>query len=136
MVNQDKQTVKSLGQIPFLPIQFFKSHDVVSTTDTPQTIFTSSGTTGAVTSRHIITDVSWYEQSYRQAFSQFYGNIEDYTVLALLPSYLERQGSSLIHMVEDLIQLSNNPDSGFYLNNYDALVTKLLSKKKMIKMYY
>lgn len=130
LVKKDKHTVKSLKAIPFLPIQFFKSHDVVSNCDLPQTIFTSSGTTGSVTSRHIITDVSWYEQSYRQAFAQFYGDIEDYTVLALLPSYLERQGSSLIHMVEDLIQLSNNPDSGFYLNNYDALVSKLLEQEK------
>ena len=129
LVHQDKHSVKSLGQIPFLPIQFFKSHDVVSTIDEPQTIFTSSGTTGSITSRHLVTDVSLYEQSYRQAFSQFYGNIEDYTVLALLPSYLERQGSSLIHMVEDLIQLSNNSDSGFYLNDYDALVSKLLEQE-------
>ena len=129
-VKKDKQTVKSLKQIPFLPIQFFKSHDVVSTIDEPQAIFTSSGTTGSITSRHLVTDVSLYEQSYRQAFSQFYGNIEDYTVLALLPSYLERQGSSLIHMVEDLIQLSNNSDSGFYLNDYDALVSKLLEQER------
>ena len=129
-VKKDKQTVKSLKQIPFLPIQFFKSHDVVSTIDEPQAIFTSSGTTGSITSRHLVTDVSLYEQSYRQAFSQFYGNIEDYTVLALLPSYLERQGSSLIHMVEDLIQLSNNSNSGFYLNEYDALVSKLLEQER------
>ncbi len=130
LVNQNKQTVKSLKQIPFLPIQFFKSHDVVSNADKAETIFTSSGTTGSITSKHIVTDLSWYEQSYRQAFSQFYGNIQDYTVLALLPSYLERQGSSLIHMVEDLIQLSNNPDSGFYLNDYDALVEKLLQQEQ------
>lgn len=129
-VKKDKQTVKSLKQIPFLPIQFFKSHDVVSSTNYPETIFTSSGTTGSITSRHLVTDLSLYEQSYRQAFSQFYGNIEDYTVLALLPSYLERQGSSLIHMVEDLIQLSNNSDSGFYLNDYDALVSKLLEQER------
>ena len=129
-VKKDKQTVKSLKQIPFLPIQFFKSHDVVSTIDEPQAIFTSSGTTGSITSRHLVTDVSLYEQSYRQAFSQFYGNIEDYTVLALLPSYLERQGSSLIHMVDDLIQLSNNSNSGFYLNEYDALVSKLLEQER------
>ncbi|MDD3003439.1 acyl transferase [Flavobacterium sp.] len=133
LMQQDKQTVKSLSQIPFLPIQFFKSHEVVSNTNLPETIFTSSGTTGAVTSRHIITDINWYEQSYRLAFSQFYGNIEDYTILALLPSYLERQGSSLIHMVEDLIQLSNNPDSGFYLNNYEALVAKLLAQEQQGK---
>jgi len=129
LVKQDKQTVKSLKQIPFLPIQFFKSHDVVSNRNEAETVFTSSGTTGSITSRHIVTDLSLYEQSYRQAFSQFYGNIEDYTVLALLPSYLERQGSSLIYMVEDLIQRSNNPDSGFYLNDYDALVHKLVEQE-------
>jgi phenylacetate-coenzyme A ligase PaaK-like adenylate-forming protein len=133
LLRQNKQSVKSLRQIPFLPIQFFKSHEVVSTTNQPQATFTSSGTTGLTTSRHLVTDLSWYEQSYRQAFSQFYGNIEDYTVLALLPSYLERQGSSLIHMVEDLIQLSNNPDSGFYLNDYDALVQKLLDQESQEK---
>jgi phenylacetate-coenzyme A ligase PaaK-like adenylate-forming protein len=130
LVKQNKQTVKSVKQIPFLPIQFFKSHEVVSTTDAPETIFTSSGTTGSITSRHLVTDLNWYEQSYQQAFSQFYGNIEDYTILALLPSYLERQGSSLIHMVEDLIQLSKNPDSGFYLNEYDALVEKLMQQEQ------
>ena len=124
-LNKDKQNVKSLKEIPFLPIQFFKTHDVVSSTDTVQEIFTSSGTTGMTTSRHLVTDLNYYEQSFRLAFSQFYGNIEDYAVLALLPSYLEREGSSLIYMVEDLIQRSNNPDSGFYLHNYDELITKL-----------
>ncbi len=132
-LKQDKQSVKSLQQIPFLPIQFFKSHEVVSSTDATQTVFTSSGTTGYLTSRHLVTDLSLYEQSYRQAFSQFYGNIEDYTVLALLPSYLERQGSSLIYMVEDLIKLSNNPDSGFYLKDYDALVEKLMQQEQECK---
>ncbi|WP_264520299.1 acyl transferase [Flavobacterium sp. N1994] len=122
----DKQSVKSLQQIPFLPIQFFKSHDIVSNTDSVQEIFTSSGTTGMITSKHLVTDVSLYEQSYRKAFSEFYGNIEDYTVLALLPSYLERSGSSLIYMVKDLIALSNNEHSGFYLNNYDELIAKLI----------
>lgn len=124
-LNTDVQKVKSLEQIPFLPIQFFKSHDVVSNTDTIQETFTSSGTTGMITSKHLITDVSLYEQSYRNAFSEFYGNIEDYAVLALLPSYLERTGSSLIYMVKDLIELSNNENSGFYLSNYDELIAKL-----------
>lgn len=123
----EKQDVKSVQAIPFLPIQFFKSHDVVSSPDPVQVTFTSSGTTGMATSRHLVTDLSWYEQSFRMAFSQFYGNIEDYAVLALLPSYLEREGSSLIYMVEDLIQASNNIDSGFYLNNYDELIAKLTS---------
>lgn len=122
----EKSSVKSLQQIPFLPIQFFKSHEVVSSTNPVQETFTSSGTTGMITSKHLVTDVSLYEQSYRNAFSEFYGNIEDYAVLALLPSYLERKGSSLIYMVNDLIQLSKNPNSGFYLHNYDELTSKLI----------
>lgn len=126
-LNKDKQNVKSVAAIPFLPIQFFKSHDVLSSADPIQETFTSSGTTGTVTSRHLVIDLSYYEQSFRKAFSQFYGNIEDYAVLALLPSYLQREGSSLIYMVDDLIQASNNPDSGFYLNNYDELISKLIT---------
>jgi phenylacetate-coenzyme A ligase PaaK-like adenylate-forming protein len=122
----DVQKVKTIQQIPFFPIQFFKSHEVVSNSNPIQTIFTSSGTTGMVTSKHLVTDVSIYEESYRKAFSQFYGNIEDYVVLALLPSYLEREGSSLIHMVDDLIQLSKHPESGFYLHNYDELIEKII----------
>jgi len=122
----DKQQVKYVRQIPFLPIQFFKSHDVVSNTNRIQEIFTSSGTTGMLTSKHLVTDVSLYEKSYQNAFSEFYGNIEGYAVLALLPSYLERSGSSLIYMVKDLIELTNNDDSGFYLHNYDDLITKLV----------
>ena len=122
----DVQKVKTIQQIPFLPIQFFKSHEVVSNSNPIQTTFTSSGTTGMVTSKHLVTDVSIYEESYRKGFSQFYGNIEDYVVLALLPSYLEREGSSLIHMVDDLIQLSNHPESGFYLHNYDELIEKII----------
>ena len=122
----DVQKVKTIQQIPFLPIQFFKSHSVVSNSNPIQTTFTSSGTTGMVKSKHLVTDVSIYEESYRKGFSQFYGNIEDYVVLALLPSYLEREGSSLIHMVDDLIQLSNHPESGFYLHNYDELIEKII----------
>ena len=126
LLKTDSHKVKSLEQIPFLPIQFFKSHNVVSNTNIIQETFTSSGTTGAVTSKHLVTDASIYEESYRNGFSQFYGNIEDYVILALLPSYLEREGSSLIYMVEDLIQLSNHSESGFYLHNHDELIKKLI----------
>ena len=122
----DRRAVKLLVQIPFLPIQFFKNHTVVSNTNIIQETFTSSGTTGMITSKHLVTDVSLYEQSYRNAFSEFYGNIEDYAILALLPSYLERSGSSLIYMVKDLIEISNNENSGFYLHNYDELIAKLV----------
>ena len=121
----DVQKVKRLEQIPFLPIQFFKSHTVISNKNTIQKTFTSSGTTGMTTSKHFVTDISIYEESYRKGFSQFYGNIEDYVILALLPSYLEREGSSLIYMVEDLIQMTTNSESGFYLHNHDELTEKL-----------
>ncbi|HLO74143.1 MAG TPA: hypothetical protein VK164_09435 [Flavobacterium sp.] len=123
---KDKTNVKSLTEIPFLPIQFFKSHNVLSANGIIQQTFTSSGTTGIHTSKHLVADVSWYEKSYRLGFSEFYGNIEDYCVLALLPSYLEREGSSLIYMVEDLIKSSNHKDSGFYLHNYEELISKLI----------
>ncbi len=130
LLNKNKSNVKSLTEIPFLPIQFFKSHQVLSSSAPVQQTFTSSGTTGMLTSQHLITDTSWYEESYRKAFAQFYGNIEDYAVLALLPSYLDRQGSSLIYMVKDLIDSSNHPESGFYLNNYNELATKLIELDK------
>lgn len=126
LLKKDKTNVKTIDVIPFLPIQFFKSHDVLSSCEAIQTTFTSSGTTGMSTSKHHVTDLNFYEESYQLAFRQFYGNTEDYVVLALLPSYLEREGSSLIHMVDDLIKLSNNPESGFYLNNYDELIEKLV----------
>ncbi len=122
--------VKRIIDIPFLPIQFFKSHTVLSSNAPVQHIFTSSGTTGMQASKHLVTDVSWYEMSYRLGFSNFYGNIEDYCVLALLPSYLEREGSSLIYMVEDLIESSNHEDSGFYLNNYNDLLQKIKKLNK------
>lgn len=126
LLNTDSHKVKSVEQIPFLPIQFFKSHNVVSNTNPIEETFTSSGTTGTITSKHLVTDASIYEESYRKGFSEFYGNIEDYVVLALLPSYLEREGSSLIYMVEDLIRLSNQTESGFYLHNHDELIKKLI----------
>ncbi|WP_338375748.1 acyl transferase [uncultured Flavobacterium sp.] len=126
LLKKNKENVKSITEIPFLPIQFFKSHEVLSSFEPIQVTFRSSGTTGMQTSKHLVTNVSLYEESYRNAFSEFYGNIEDYCVLALLPSYLEREGSSLIHMVDDLIQSSNHDDSGFYLNNYDELIAKLI----------
>ena len=129
-LNVDPTTIKSLEQIPFLPIEFFKSKSVVSSTRPEEIIFTSSGTTGNATSKHFVTDLSLYEQSYRKAFNQFYGDIKDYCVVALLPSYLERTGSSLIYMVEDLIKKSNHPKSGFFLNEYAQLYQLLLELQK------
>ena len=129
-LNVQPDAVQTLEQIPFLPIEFFKSKDVLSTTDTPEITFTSSGTTGSETSKHFVTDLSLYEQSYLKAFNHFYGDIENYCVLALLPSYLERTGSSLIYMADDLIKKSNHPESGFFLNEYEQLHQLLLQLQK------
>lgn len=129
----DVTQIELVEQIPFLPIEFFKTHQVVSSNAPVQVTFTSSGTTGMITSRHIVTDVSCYEESFRKAFDIFYGDIQSYTVLALLPSYLERSGSSLIYMAEDLIKQSNNPDSGFYLYNHDELYKQLIKQQKQHK---
>ncbi|MFI2741323.1 acyl transferase [Zhouia sp. PK063] len=119
--------VSEISHIPFLPIQFFKSHAVLSSNKSVQETFSSSGTTGSITSKHMVTDVSVYEESYKKGFAHFYGNVEDYAVLALLPSYLERTGSSLIYMVDDLIKQSKNPNSGFYLHNLEELKNKLIT---------
>jgi len=119
--------VKQISDIPFLPIQFFKSHNIISSKQPIEKTFSSSGTTGSVTSKHLVVDLKRYEDSYLQAFKYFYGNIEDYVVLALLPSYLERDGSSLIYMVNDLIDKSNQTESGFYLNNLEELANTLKS---------
>lgn len=119
--------VKRIEDIPFLPIQFFKSHQILSTSEVVQKTFTSSGTTGTKTSKHHVTDLKIYENSFKKAFNHFYGAIEDAVVLALLPSYLERDGSSLIYMVDALIKTSQHPESGFYLDNLDAL-SKTLNK--------
>ena len=125
LIKTNVTAVKAVEQIPFLPIQFFKTHQIVSINSEPQMVFKSSGTTGAQTSQHFVTDVSMYENSYSKGFSQFYGNIEDYTILALLPSYQEQGNSSLIYMVADLIAKTNNPHSGFYLYNHQDLLLKI-----------
>ena len=121
----DIQSIDKVEEIPFLPIQFFKSHKVVSTEETAQRVFLSSGTTGSEQSKHFVSKLSIYEESFTKGFEHFYGSIEDYAVLALLPSYLERDGSSLIYMVNDFIQKSKNEKSGFYLNNLDELAKNL-----------
>lgn len=122
--------ISTIEEIPFLPIQFFKSREVVSSLDKVEAVFNSSGTTGTTTSRHLVTDLSLYEASYLKGFHHFYGNIKEYVVLALLPNYLERKGSSLVYMVNDLIQKTENPESGFYLNNLDELAQKLVALDK------
>lgn len=107
--------------IPFLPIQFFKSHTVASGSFEPATIFESSGTTGSVNSKHFVKDVAVYEQSFLKGFEKFYGNPEEYCIIGLLPSYLERGSSSLVYMVNELIKRSGHPSGGFYLYEHEKL---------------
>ncbi|UYQ91292.1 acyl transferase [Chitinophaga horti] len=117
--------VNSLLRIPFLPIQFFKSHRVVCGQFEPEVVFESSGTTQTINSRHEVKDADIYQRSYLTCFEQFYGPVSDYVVLGLLPSYLERKSSSLVHMVQDMIARSGQPESGFYLYEHDKLKSTL-----------
>jgi phenylacetate-coenzyme A ligase PaaK-like adenylate-forming protein len=119
--------VRSLEQIPFLPIEFFKTHTIISTNKPTEATFTSSGTTGSIVSKHHVVDLDVYKQSFRTGFESFYSTIENYTVLALLPSYLEREGSSLVYMANDMILQSKQPESGFYLHDLEALKNTLIS---------
>ena len=122
--------LSSIDEIPFLPIEFFKTHKISSTNRPPTKIFTSSGTTGTVNSQHLVVDLKLYEESFINAFSIFYGNPEDYVFLALLPSYLEKGGSSLVYMAEELIKQSKHSESGFYLADYKGL-NETLEKLKL-----
>ena len=117
--------VTTLTQIPFLPIRFFKSHQVKTTSFDPTLIFESSGTTGSVNSRHYIKDPGLYEAGFTKGFEMFYGPVADWCIIGLLPSYLERKNSSLVYMVNQMIRLSGNPASGFYLDEFDALLAVL-----------
>ena len=120
---------KKLEEIPFLPIEFFKTEQIICVTQKIEEIFLSSGTTGNQ-SKHLVSDLSIYENSFQNAFQLFYGDITDYCILSLLPNYREREGSSLIYMVDDLIKRSKHPKSGFYLNNYKEVSETILELEK------
>ncbi len=137
-LKKNPNQISRIEDIAFLPIEFFKSHKVVSTNKATQAVFTSSGTSGNGTSKHFVTDVSLYEKSFKKTFAHFYGNVTDYCVLALLPSYLEREGSSLIYMVKHLIKDSKHPKSGFYLHNHNDLIScveELQKSKQKILLF-
>lgn len=132
LINCNPETIKHFKSIPFLPISAFKTHQLKCGNFEAAATFTSSGTTGNSTSRHFVKNLRVYEHSFQEAFKQFYGEIQDYCVLGLLPSYLERQGSSLIYMVDNFIHQSNSKQSGFFLNNQNDLaqILKELSSNK------
>jgi hypothetical protein len=129
-INTNFNEVTKITEIPFLPIQFFKKYEIKTTEFNPVIIFSSSGTTGSNTSKHFVKDIAIYRQGFTKAFEFFYGKVVDYCIIGLLPSYLEREGSSLIYMVDDLIQASNHPLSDFYLYEHEQLYLILQELEK------
>lgn len=129
-IRVDPEKVQQWEDVPYLPVSFFKTHDIIEKNATADLIFSSSGTTGQVPSRHRVADIRLYEQSFLKSFELFYGDIREYCFLALLPSYLERKGSSLVFMAERLIRESGHADSGFYLHQFDQLAAVLKRQRE------
>lgn len=126
----DPEKIDSIYSIPFMPVTFFRDHLVITGRGKPEEIFLSSGTTGFRQSRHAVMSLSLYERSLEGSFRLFYGDPSQYSIMGLLPSYLEREGSSLIYMVNRLIRLSGNAYGGFFLNDYDALLKAIINAEK------
>jgi len=122
----DPSLVQDISSIPFLPIQFFKSHKIILDNSSAEIVFSSSGTKGTIQSNHYVSDLSLYEKSFTRSFEYSLGKLKDIPILALLPSYLEREGSSLVYMVNELITKSDSPYSGFFLDNTEELIDRLL----------
>jgi hypothetical protein len=125
LVQQTPLNTMEAANIPYLPISFFKTHSVYASTQKPEVIFESSGTTANLISRHLLKSLNLYERSFIKTFTRFYGSPEDYCIIALLPSYSERPHSSLIYMVEKLMQLSNHPLNGFHLYDFNKLAANI-----------
>lgn len=128
---KNPDVVRSLEQVPYLPVSFFKSHQVMTSVFEPDTVFESSGTTTSINSRHFVKDALMYEESFIKGFERCYSKTTDWCIIGLLPSYLERGNSSLVYMVDKLIKLSDHPDSGFYLYDFSRLAD-ILSKLEVI----
>ena len=120
LLGVEPSEVSRIEDIPMLPIELFKSHKVYCGEGEPQMVFTSSATTGMVQSKHYVADLAIYERAFTEAFRHFYGELKECSIYALLPSYLEREGSSLVYMAERLIAESGG--GGFYLNDYEKLL--------------
>ena len=133
ILKTEPAAVNTLEKIPFLPIQFFKSKQIKTTEFDPVIIFESSGTTGAVNSKHFVKDLSVYEESFTKCFQSFYGSEKQICIIGLLPSYLERKGSSLVYMVDDLIKKSTHKASGFNLYDHEKLKEVLLQNEKELQ---
>jgi hypothetical protein len=124
-LNVDVKKISHLEQIPFLPIQFFKQYDIKTGDWESEIVFSSSGTTGQITSKHHVKNIDFYLDNTFVGFEKFYGKVEEYCILALLPSYLEREGSSLVAMTDAFIKKSKHKNSGFFLHNHNDLILAL-----------
>ncbi len=129
-ININPVDINSINKIPFLPIEFFKTHKVRCNQSTNGIIFTSSGTSKEGVSKHYVSDLSLYELSFIKTFELFYGDISQYCILALLPNYLERKGSSLVYMTKKFIEKTKHPNSDFYLYDTEKLVSTLIDLKQ------
>jgi phenylacetate-coenzyme A ligase PaaK-like adenylate-forming protein len=129
-LGRDYSHIKTPHEIPFLPVEFFRNHKIITGNLPEEMIFESSGTTGIVPGKHFINDLRLYEESFLRSFRLFYGEPEQFLIAALLPSYTERKGSSLVYMVDNLIKRSKNPDSGFYKENYEGLMPAIKKAKE------
>lgn len=130
LLNKRTQDIQQISQIPFLPVSFFKSHAVLCGVEIPELYFESSGTTGSINSKHYICNTSLYEESFSRCFELFYGDISEWCILGLLPSYLERNNSSLVYMTDHLIKHSKDNRSGFFLHDHAALKDRLIQLEK------
>jgi phenylacetate-coenzyme A ligase PaaK-like adenylate-forming protein len=129
LLGKDVSDIDEIHQIPFLPISTFKTNRVITGNFEPEIIFESSGTTGSVASKHHVRSLSLYEHSFMKSFSKQYGDPSEMAILSLLPSYLERGGSSLVYMADKLMQISDNPENGFFLDEFDILAEKIKKRE-------
>ena len=120
--------ITAIEQIPFLPIELFKSHDIYCGDGEPEKVFTSSSTTGMIPSRHMMQSLAHYERTFTAAFEQFYGAAEQWSIYGLLPNYLQREGSSLVYMVDSLLKRCGS--GGFYLDDYEQLLADMEADPK------
>lgn len=129
LLGKDVSDVHEIHEIPFLPVSAFKTNLVITGTFEPEIIFESSGTTGSVASKHYVRSRSLYEHSFTKSFIKQYGNPKEMAILCLLPSYLERGGSSLVYMADKLMQISDNTENGFFLDEFDILAETIKKRE-------
>jgi len=129
-LGKNPSEIKTFSDIPFLPVEFFRNHKIIAGQLPVEMVFESSGTTGITPGKHFISDIALYEESFLRSFKLFYGEPEEYLIAALLPSYTERENSSLVYMADNLIKRSRNPASGFYRDNIGELINTIKKSKE------